>query len=148
MNRRQFIYLTSALAPMAIPWRNIFANEIPDRQSGGTGFVFDDIYLQHRLAPGHPESPERLKAIMSMMESSDLFARVNRLVPKHNILPHVYQIHSEEHLRSIKNKYGYSHDVAIAVIGGMLAAVDAVCTGELKNAFWHGVNVQIEDFLK
>ncbi|MEE9552492.1 MAG: histone deacetylase, partial [Gammaproteobacteria bacterium] len=125
----------SVLASMPIPWRNIFANEVPDRQSGGTGFVFDDIYLQHRLAPGHPESPERLKAIMTMMESSGLLARVNRLAPKDNILPHVYDIHTEEHLRTIKSKYGSSHDVAIAVVGGMLAAVDAVCKGELKNAF-------------
>ena len=28
-----------------------------------TGFVYDDIYLEHKTTPGHPESPRRLTAI-------------------------------------------------------------------------------------
>ena len=39
------------------------------------GYVYDPIYLEHDV-PGHPESPGRLKAIVSHLEAAGMLARM------------------------------------------------------------------------
>ena len=56
--RREFVTALS-LAPLAL-----------SRESRpSTGFVYDEIYLDHVLHPDHPESPERLRAHPSRNEA-------------------------------------------------------------------------------
>ncbi len=100
-----------------------------------TGLVFDKIYLDHWIEPGHPESPKRLVHIMRELEQTSLSKRIINLKPATDVLPYIYLIHTREHVSQIKSRYGYTHDVAVAVAGGVITAVQEVCKGKLKNAF-------------
>src|SRR3990170_828671 len=46
--------------------------------AGPVGYVYDPLYLEHG-APGHPENPARLQAIMAHLEESGLLARLRRV---------------------------------------------------------------------
>lgn len=100
-----------------------------------TGFIFDRIYLEHLISPGHPESPQRLETLMQMMETTGLLERVKQVVTSVSPFPWINEIHTAEHINSIKTHYGYSHEVALAVVSGVLSAVEQVCMGQLKNVF-------------
>jgi hypothetical protein len=41
---------------------------MPSQPKPKTGFVYDDIYLEHLTTPGHPESPARLTAIIEKLQ--------------------------------------------------------------------------------
>ncbi len=115
-----------------------------------TGFVYDDIYLEHKTTPGHPESPQRLTAIVERLKSSGLYSELVRVTPA--AAPHkwIETIHTAEYIerakRSCEEGRAYldsldgpicprSYDVALAAVGGVLAAVDAVMEGKVANAF-------------
>ncbi len=133
MKRRQFLSLGSGLLVAASPVYFVLADG--EYNQFRTGFVFDRIYLEHWLEPGHPESPQRLESIMALMEKTGLLNKVVRLNPLSDVLPYIYQIHTQDHVRNIQSRYGHSHKVAIAAVGGALAAVQAVCQGRIRNAF-------------
>ncbi len=44
---------------------------------GKTGLVYDPRYLDHDMGAGHPESPNRLRAIMQQLEQSGTAARLD-----------------------------------------------------------------------
>jgi len=46
-----------------------------------TGFVTHPIYLQHETGPGHPESPQRLKAIERHLAESGLRSKLTWIEP-------------------------------------------------------------------
>ena len=46
---------------------------------GNTGLVYHSAYLEHDMGPGHPESPNRLRAIMQQLEQSGTMARVTKI---------------------------------------------------------------------
>ena len=135
MNRRRFLHQSWVLAISILYGKNLVANNKSENLSKITGFVYDDIYLDHWLHEGHPESPQRLIAIMKIAEASGLLARVKRLRPKQNILSELNKIHTIKHQNAIQQRYGKSHLVALSVVGGVLKAVDEVCQGKIKNAF-------------
>ena len=45
---------------------------------GNTGLVYDPRYLDHDMGAGHPESPNRLRAIMQQLEQSGTAARLTQ----------------------------------------------------------------------
>ena len=47
-----------------------------------TGFVYDDIYLEHKTTEGHPETPQRLIAIVDKVKVTGLSSRLFLLSPK------------------------------------------------------------------
>ncbi len=104
-------------------------------QNKTTGFVYDELFLKHQLTEDHPESPDRLLSIMQTMMQSELLAQLTQLKPESDILTDLARIHNADHIRSIEKNYEQSNSVALAVVGGILAATDEVCSGRLKNAF-------------
>lgn len=108
--------------------------ENEDRLPGGTGFVFHEKYLDHTLGKGHPESPERLQAILRRMKASGLDRLVKNIRPSGDPLPFIKAIHPEAHIRRVAER---AHDESICrlAVAGALAAVDAVCRGQVMNAF-------------
>jgi acetoin utilization deacetylase AcuC-like enzyme len=99
-----------------------------------TGFVSDDRYLGHTLEEGHPESPERLKAILQRLKSSWLNKAVTPIAPSIDPISFIRTVHPESHINLIAEQ---AHDESICrlAVSGVLAAVDAVCTGKVSNAF-------------
>lgn len=135
MNRREFLRLGPASAFMVLFGTELSAKGNKKVISGQTGLVFDPIFYEHWLSPGHPESPARLKAIIDKLELASVMTNLYRIEIRHEVLPYLLQIHSRQHIASIKANYGHSHDVAFAVVEGVLAATAAVCNGTVKNAF-------------
>ncbi len=131
MNRRDFLKLLQASVLVFGPLKSGLA-----ASSGkGTGFVYDDLFLEYWLEEGHPESPDRLRSIMKLLRQSGLLQHLIYIQPKKDILTELALIHTAEHVHALKTKREQSNEVALAVVGGILAAMDEVCSGRLKNAF-------------
>ncbi len=117
---------------------------------GKTGFVYDDIYLEHKTTPGHPESPRRLTAIVEHLKKTGLYDELVHIKPTAASQEWIETIHSSEYIerarRSCAEGRAYldcldmpicerSYDAAVVAVGGVLAAVDAVMEGKVTNAF-------------
>ncbi len=123
---------------------------MPSQPKSKTGFVYDEVYLEHKTTPGHPESPARLTAILDKLKADGVYTQLVPLAPQTAPLEWIQAIHSpnyvervrvscetgEEYLDSpdvpISRK---SYQVAVVAAGGVLRAVDAVMRGEVTNAF-------------
>jgi acetoin utilization deacetylase AcuC-like enzyme len=117
---------------------------------GKTGFVYHPAYLDHDMGAGHPESPNRLRAIMQQLERSGTAGRVKRIEPRKAEDEWVTQIHSPSYVASLNTHHPTSGRVALdpdtsmspgslaaayMAAGGALAAVDAIMRGEVEHAF-------------
>ena len=133
MKRRDFLELASLGIGLSVI--GPFKYSMAAIKNKTTGFVYDDVFLQHWLKEDHPESPDRLRSIMELMQDSGLLSQLARIELKNDILAELALIHTTEHLLALKTKHEKSNDVALAVVGGILSATDEVCSGRLKNAF-------------
>jgi acetoin utilization deacetylase AcuC-like enzyme/formylglycine-generating enzyme required for sulfatase activity len=147
-----------------LPWRGCPALamiSVPQRQADGggimqsqpkskTGFVYDEIYLEHKTTPGHPESPARLTAILDKLKADGVYAHLIPLTPQAAPLERIHAIHTPKYVERARtscetgDEYLDSSDVpisrksytaALMAAGGVLRAVDAVMHGEVANAF-------------
>ncbi len=122
-----------------------------------TGFVFHQKFLEHDTGPGHPEKPDRLKFLIEHLQQTALWDKLHHLIIDHAPINIIAEAHSLEHIRHIKEKceslsdtsnsdYGIldqgdtivcnsSFDVALLAAGGVVAGVDSIVTGVLKNVF-------------
>ncbi|MDP2208947.1 MAG: histone deacetylase [Bacteroidota bacterium] len=119
-----------------------------------TGFVYHDQFLLHHTGIGHPEKPERLKAIVSHLQTTGLWNNLQHLFIDSAPTETIRLVHSSQHIKFVKDRCdqigesgtGFldqgdttvssnSYDVALLAAGGVIAAVDAVCSGVLTNAF-------------
>ncbi len=99
-----------------------------------TGFVYDDIYLEHVLSTTHPESPERLETITAYMEQTGLMARVRQLDLSVEPLQYVLAVHNQTHHESVQNCEPTGR-VAAQAVAEILGAVRSVHEGAVRNAF-------------
>lgn len=115
-----------------------------------TGFVYHQDYLQHDMGFGHPESPDRLCAIMARLEASGLLARVTRIEPTEASDEAITRVHQPAYLAQLKTlapREGHasldpdtsmssgSLHAAYLAAGGAMAAADAIMVGRVDNAF-------------
>lgn len=115
-----------------------------------TGFVYHPDYLKHEMGAGHPESPERLRAIVSRLEASGVLGRLVRIEPTKAADEWITQIHAVSYLKDLKTQApvsGYvsldpdtsmsagSLPAAYLAAGGALAAADAIMAGKVDNVF-------------
>ena len=127
-----------------------------DRQAGKkkmvaeTAFVYDPIYLRHETPKGFPESPQRLLSIVKKLEKEKLIGHLLNLSYSPNALEWITTVHKREYIERVKiicqQGVGYvdspdvpvsakSYEAAVAAVGGVLAAVDAVMKRKVRNAF-------------
>lgn len=107
------------------------------------------IFLEHIVPEGHPERPDRLKALNLALEHPN-FAELMRVEAPRADEDLVLLAHAEEHLHSIRKwipeeditqieadtfASPLSFDAALTAVGAAVAAVDAVFAGEADNAF-------------
>jgi acetoin utilization deacetylase AcuC-like enzyme len=108
-----------------------------DVKSSGTGFILKEEFKKHVLSYGHPECPERLVEIQREMKQTGLEKEVKSISPvleENEILKAIKEIHSEEHIASVKS-LPITGDVAQLAVGCALGAVRDVCSGKIRNAF-------------
>jgi acetoin utilization deacetylase AcuC-like enzyme len=118
-----------------------------EKRKSSTGLVYHPDYLEH-LTGAHPESPDRLVAIMQRLGESGLLERVVMIEPRRAREEDVTRVHAPEHVRWVKKACGegFSHldpdtavsersfDVALLATGGLLAACDEIASGKVANA--------------
>jgi acetoin utilization deacetylase AcuC-like enzyme len=122
----------------------------PSPLSGTTGFVYGHIYLKHDTGAGHPERAERLTAIVNRLKQSELLLKLVAIEPVVASPEWLTTVHTAKYVARVKKSCqagaGYldsgdtpvcvnSYDVALAAVGGVLSAVDAVMNGKVTNAF-------------
>lgn len=127
------------------------AGEETEKKKGTkTGLVYDDIFLEHKTPAGFPERPERLTAIIDRLENKKMLAQLVRLNYSPDGLKWIGTIHSKEYINRVKKSCeegvghidsldvpvsGRSYEAAVAAAGGGLAAVNAVMSEKVRNAF-------------
>ena len=117
---------------------------------GRVGFVYDPRYLGHEMGHGHPESPERLRAICAQLQSSGTWSRLHQLTPRLAERQWIERIHDSSYVDSLERRSpqdGYASldpdtsmspgtlESAYLATGGALAAVDAIMNNEVDQAF-------------
>ncbi len=115
-----------------------------------TGFVYSDSYLNHITGSGHPESPDRLKAITDHVRNSEYWNSLKCIKPNVVSTNIIRLIHSGSYVNSVseacENGFPFldfgdtaicrdSYSVAKLAVGGVVQAVDEIFTGNLDNAF-------------
>ena len=100
-----------------------------------TGLVLDDGFLNHHLDPKHPDSPARYQAIKQHIKANNLADKTMAISPIADAQQWLELIHSQQHITAIKTQHPTIHTNALLATAGVLAAVDAVCTGQVQNAF-------------
>ena len=127
MKRRQFLAL-SIMAALSKGGDSMAA-------SRRTGLVLDERFSQHQINQSHPESPARYQAITEHVLEHDLVSAVSMIAPKKDSEKWLTLVHSQQHIDSIKTKQVKTHQHALLATAGILAAVDAVFSGKVDNAF-------------
>ena len=105
--------------------------------------------LQHDTSPGHPESAERLKAVLAALEAPEFSGLIRRQAPRAELAA-IARVHPRDFIdRCLATvpKTGYaaidgdtilspgSGEAALRAAGALCAAVDGVMAGEAENAF-------------
>ena len=117
---------------------------------GRTGFVYHPQYLEHDMGAGHPESPERLRAIVARLQESGVFDRLVHIQPLPAADEWITYIHAASYLETLKRRaptHGRvsldpdtsmspgSLSAAYLAAGGLLTAADAIVSGSIDHAF-------------
>lgn len=114
-----------------------------------TGIVKDSRYLDHRPGAFHPESPERLEAIYSMLEGADMSGLFQDIPVRRSKRDELLLVHSPKYVDMIMatEGKGYSSldpdtavsegscEAALLAAGGLCEAISAVVSKKLNNAF-------------
>ena len=110
------------------------------------GFYDDPIFREHDAGPGHPETPERLDAVVRAGEK--LRERLRFLQPRPATREELLRVHTPEHVDTIAATEGRtvrldpdtqasprSYRSALMAAGAVVDAVDRVLLGEIDRAF-------------
>ncbi|MCX6695175.1 MAG: histone deacetylase [Candidatus Altiarchaeota archaeon] len=117
-----------------------------------TGIVYDDRFLKHRQAEGHPEVPERLTVTMEYLHKTGLINQLEQIKPQPAALEDLLRVHSREHVEYIKRlsesgsgRFAVidpdtyvcpeTYETAVLAAGGVISAADAVMDGKLDNCY-------------
>jgi acetoin utilization deacetylase AcuC-like enzyme len=133
MKRRAFISKLLSTLLLSYQPRLVMADNV--KKLNKTGYVNDPVFLQHHIAPGHPETPDRMKFIQNAMQESNIWHQLVQISLKPEVGDWLKTVHTEAHISSIQQNTPVSHKVAVAAVRGCLAAVDQVATKTIDNAF-------------
>jgi len=105
--------------------------------------------LEHDTGGGHPESPARLKAVLSALDGPD-FAELGRRQAPAASIAQIARVHAADYVQAVLDAVPAeglvrldpdtvispgSGEAALRAAGAVCAAVDAVVGGEAANAF-------------
>jgi acetoin utilization deacetylase AcuC-like enzyme len=114
-----------------------------------TGIVKHETYMEHVMDPGHPESPERLRAIYQMLEEKEMKGQVELIKPREATREELLAIHSADYIDLVASTAGKAHyrldmdtstsaqsyKAAVLAAGGLMELIKAVMEGKLDNGF-------------
>lgn len=114
-----------------------------------TLYLTDPCFLEHDTGPGHPERPDRLRAVEKVL-AHELFNELQREAPPVADEATIALAHPESYIKEIKGLRPTdglirldpdtvmspgSWDAALKAVGAGLKAVDKVMGGDVQNAF-------------
>ena len=112
-----------------------------------TGYVYDPLYLLHDQ-PMHPENRTRLDAIVAHLQTTGLLDRLQQVPARDATDEQITRVHQPHYVGEVKewsvrgrrldaDTYvtTQSYPAALRAAGGVVAAVDAVLSGEVDDAF-------------
>ncbi|MBZ5727587.1 MAG: histone deacetylase [Acidobacteriia bacterium] len=115
-----------------------------------TALLADSAVREHLAGREHLERPERYDAVVEGLEEAGLLPRLLRVEPRAATVEELLLCHTGEYLRTAKHDVDSgrrrmstgdtdltrsSWDAAARAAGGVLNAVDAVVSGQARNAF-------------
>jgi acetoin utilization deacetylase AcuC-like enzyme len=115
-----------------------------------TGLLLDAVFREHDTGAGHPECPDRYKAVTAALEKAELVQRSEPIPQQPAEGDDVLLCHTRDYFETAKRDVASgrddlstgdtticpkSFDVALRAVGGVMNAVDAVMTGKIRNAF-------------
>lgn len=115
-----------------------------------TGLVVSEAYTEHLTGQGHPEQPGRVTAILDRLNADGLFGKAKVITPRLATDEEILRCHSPDYLRIVNEDVTEglhrlstgdtpisprSLEIARLAAGGLLAAVDEVLVGRVRNAF-------------
>lgn len=114
-----------------------------------THFYEHPVHLEHLTPPGHPERPDRLRAIESVLDEEGMhrLERIKSPIADEQLISLVHPEQFAAYVKSVVPDQGIvpidadtsvspkSWLAALTAIGGAAAAVDAVFEGKADNAF-------------
>ncbi|MBM4142338.1 MAG: histone deacetylase [Lentisphaerae bacterium] len=115
-----------------------------------TGLAYDPVYKAHVPGRWHPEAPWRCDAALAGIEASVGLANLERIAPRAATDDELALCHTRRYIgiarRDVASGIGClstgdtdvcerSLEAALFAAGGVLAAVDAVAAGRVRNAF-------------
>ncbi len=112
-------------------------------------FITHPDYARHHTGPGHPERPERIRAILDALAGSPVEEHLRRIEPRPVDLDLLHDVHSPPYVAQVRELAhsggGWldpdtvvspdSYEVALLAAGSAVAAVRAVITKEADAAF-------------
>ena len=117
---------------------------------GRTGFVYHPAYLEHDMGFGHPESPDRLRAIVQHLKQSGTAARLITIEPRRADDEWIAQVHAASYIAALNHHAPTSGRVSLdpdtsmspgsltaayLAAGGVLAGVDAIMNNQIDHVF-------------
>jgi acetoin utilization deacetylase AcuC-like enzyme len=115
-----------------------------------TALITHSDCVRHEMGGMHPESPERLRAVLAAIESSGLAPKLVRREAPAATREQLARVHDEEHIDLVfetapESGYAYldpdtsmcSHSLSASLhaAGAVVKAADMVIAGEVANAF-------------
>jgi acetoin utilization deacetylase AcuC-like enzyme len=115
-----------------------------------TGYLHDERYLLHDTGLGHPEAPDRLKAIHQGIKDAGLLSKLTTIQASRADLKWVETVHAKHYIerfeavcRSGNSMFDYldnqicplTFETALLAVGGVLDATGRVIRGDLDNVF-------------
>lgn len=110
-----------------------------------TGVVTDPLYIKHDPGMGHPESPDRLRAIYSLIEEEGILKKCTAVAPRPATEEEICRVHAQEYYRRITECDGRSvmldpdtatspdsFKAAELAAGGCLALTEQVLDGGVE----------------
>ncbi len=112
------------------------------------GIVLDRLYAEHDNGMGHPESRERVLAIVDMLRYTNLFEEVIHIKARNATKEEIMLVHEPRYYETIARTKGkprvfldadtstcaLSFDAAVRAVGGILSAIDSILRGEVSRA--------------
>jgi len=114
------------------------------------GLIYDDRFLEHDTGPGHPERPDRLRAIVDRLQRDGALDKVRRLPFESAPIETLERVHDASYIERVRVACEEgrpfidsadtpvcpaSYEIARLAAGAALAAADAVMAGEVRRAF-------------
>lgn len=126
-----------------------------------TALVYDPIFRDHRVPPGHPERPQRVEMVMAYLEGLHWMERDGfvQLQPRAATVEELAAVHDPAYIHEVKETCRQAteaeaagkeailalgvdtyvspktYEAAIKAAGAPITAIDAIMKGEIHNAY-------------